>query len=496
APLQLPPQGGRDLKIVSANELHKITIKVPSLVNVEGEVFYKDIAVLAYPAKFFDDRKPKCSAEFPFKATEPADVVMSYDAPFTLRSVKVVTGGNNIQAHRWTISASDDGVSYKEICKIEPARQGWQNTDAQSTYSIPTTKAKYFKFHLTNEGSNPGAEDMDAAKWKANLKIADLQLSSEPVIDGFEGKSAVAWRVSKEKDYGNEECLQRKDIINLTEYCENGVFDIQKIKDRQLLKQLKNSKLWHIVRIGYTSTGHQNATGGGGKGLESDKFDKRIVRKQFDNWFAKIYNHVPKATAQKVLTRLHIDSWECGSQNWSENFAAEFRERRGYDLNDWLLLYAGVPVETVEKSDAVLRDVRTTIGELINDVFFTVAKECAEEYGVLLSTECVAPTMVSDGLAHYKFSDIPMGEFWLNSPTHDKPNDMLDAISGAHIYGKNIIQAEGFTEVRGTWDEHPAMLKSLLDRNYCFGINSIVFHVMTHNPYLDKKPSNLQTRFS
>ena len=55
---------------------------------------------------------------------------------------------------------------------------------------------------------------------------------------------------------------------------------------------------------------------------------------------------------------------------------------------------------------------------------------------------------------------------WLNSPTHDKPNDMLDAISGAHIYGKNIIQAEGFTEVRGTWDEYPAMLKALLDRNY------------------------------
>lgn len=37
-------------------------------------------------------------------------------------------------------------------------------------------------------------------------------------------------------------------------------------------------------------------------------------------------------------------------------------------------------------------------------------------------------------------------EYRLNSPTHDKLNDMLDAISGAHIYGKNIIQAEGFTE--------------------------------------------------
>jgi len=56
--------------------------------------------------------------------------------------------------------------------------------------------------------------------------------------------------------------------------------------------------------------------------------------------------------------------------------------------------------------------------------------------------------MVSDGLLHYKNVDLPMGEFWLNSPTHDKPNDMLDAISGAHIYGKNIIQAESFTSAK------------------------------------------------
>ena len=81
-----------------------------------------------------------------------------------------------------------------------------------------------------------------------------------------------------------------------------------------------------------------------------------------------------------------------------------------------------------------------------------------------------------------------MGEFWLNSPTHDKPNDMLDAISGAHIYGKNIIQAEGFTEVRGTWNEHPGMLKVLLDRNYALGINRLFFHVYVHNPWLDRKP--------
>lgn len=136
----------------------------------------------------------------------------------------------------------------------------------------------------------------------------------------------------------------------------------------------------------------------------------------------------------------------------------------------------------------MLRDIRLTIAELINDIFFDEVSTLGKQYGCKLSAECVAPTMVSDGLLHYQHADYPMGEFWLNSPTHDKLNDMLDAVSGAHIYGKNIIQAEGFTEVRGTWDEDFALLKPLLDRNYCTGINALVFHVNTHNPWTDRRP--------
>jgi hypothetical protein len=96
--------------------------------------------------------------------------------------------------------------------------------------------------------------------------------------------------------------------------------------------------------------------------------------------------------------------------------------------------------------------------------------------------------MVSDGMMHYREVDRPMGEFWLNSPTHDKFNDMLDAISGAHIYGKNIIQGEGFTQLRTMWNENPRMIKPLLDRNYALGLNKIFHHVYVHNPYIDKYP--------
>ena len=112
----------------------------------------------------------------------------------------------------------------------------------------------------------------------------------------------------------------------------------------------------------------------------------------------------------------------------------------------------------------------------------------AKEKNCVFSSESIAPVMISDAMKHYKQVDIPMGEFWFNSPTHDKPDDILDAVSAAHIYGKNIIQSEAFTTLRMDWNEHPAMLKTLGDRNFAMGINRFVFHVFAHNPWMDKKP--------
>ena len=444
------------------------TVALPQPTTVEN--YYEDIATYAIPlAEKPDGRKPHASVEFPFRSNDPCDIVFSYDTPFTLRQVRIITGGNNYEAHRWRVYASDDGISYRHVRNIEPARQGWQNTDAYATYAIPVTKARYFKFHWTPEGSDPGSEDMDAAKWKPTLKIAQIELSSIPVIDGYEGKSGAVWRVGAPFPIDVNDCVAQEKIIRLD--ISNGQVTVPR-------------GLWRILRMGHTSTGHANATGGGGRGLECDKFSRSAIRKQLAHWFGAIHGRAP----QGVVTRLHVDSWECGSQNWNKSFADEFAKRRGYDLLTWLPVYAGVPIVNSECSEQVLRDIRQTIAELIDGVFFDEMEKAARQYGVQLSTECVAPTMVSDGLLHYRHADYPMGEFWLNSPTHDKPNDMLDAISGAHIYGKPIIQAEGFTEVRGTWDETPALLKPLLDRNYCLGINSIVFHVCTHNPWTDRRP--------
>ena len=409
-----------------------------------------------------------------FRASEPGWIQYEYPEVVTFRSVEIIPSGNNIQSQRLKMLASGDGEEFSLVKRFEPARQGWQEADYSFTYAIPKTDGRFFRFEWTPEGTEPGSEDLDAAKWKPTLKLKAIRMSDQLRINQWEGKSGLVWRKAEETtaaEAPDEDCPKLKDIVRV------------ELKDGRMVNPLPEGD-WVVVRIGHTATGYTNATAGGGKGLECDKFSEAVVRKQVANWFGEF----KKRPHADVIKFLHVDSWECGSQNWSNNFAEEFQKRRGYDLIPWLPVMVGIPIESAAKSEQVLRDVRTTIDELKNEVFFKTVRDCAREYGVQLSAECVAPTMMSDGMSHYRYADIPMGEYWLNSPTHDKPNDMLDAISGAHVYGKNIVQAEGFTEVRGVWDETPASIKPLLDRNFALGMNRLFFHVTAHNPWLDKKP--------
>lgn len=480
--------------IVKGGVVENLVLPVPE--NYEG--YYEDISVLAMPVKGRKiAERPKVTAwdatssvpagkgvnideKGVIRASYPCYIQYEYSEPVKVSNVEIILAGNNYEAHRLKVLASNDGKNFQEIKQLQPARQGWQNTDQQNTHAIPPTIAKYFRFYWTPEGSEPGSEDMDAAKWKPNLKIKDIVLSGEPKLNQWEGKAGLVWRVAPattDIEIPAELCVRKEEIIDLTPQLRNGA----------LSASLPEGE-WRIMRVGHTATGHTNATGGAGKGLEADKFSRAAVAKQFDNWFGRVFKEVNPEIAKKVLKYMHVDSWEYGSQNWSDNFAAEFKRRRGYDLMPYLPLFAGVPVDDIATSEKVLRDVRTTAAELVVDVFYDVLAQKAKDYDCYFSAECVSPTMVSDGMLHYQAVDFPMGEFWLRSPTHDKPNDMIDAIHGGHVYGKNIIQAEGFTEVRGTWDETPAMLKALLDRNYALGINRMFYHVNTHNPYLDKKP--------
>lgn len=479
----------------------QLKMKLPQPETIAG--YYQDIAVYAYPTlpgtkqhtsiqvpvittSVKDKEKEAQALVIPgskagFKSNQPGWIQYAFSSPFTCRNITISTGGNNYQSHRLKVEVSDDGISFRSLGRLNAPRHGWQDADAEVTHAIEPTTAKYFRFIYDPSGSEPGAEDLDAAKWKPSFKLNGLALSAEPLIDQYESKSGAVWRVSKRAttaqlpDYT---CVPKNQLIDIT---------AQLAKDGTLNWKAPKGE-WTILRIGHTSTGHTNATGGAGAGLEADKFNPVAIRTQFNHWYGEAMKQAGPALSKEVLSVFHVDSWECGSQNWSPVFREEFQRRRGYDLLPYLPVMAGVPVENMERSESVLYDIRKTIAELVADRFYDTLAGLAKEKGLSFTAESVAPTMLSDGLLHYKKVDVPMGEFWLNSPTHDKPNDMLDAISGAHIYGKNIIQAEAFTTVRMTWNEHPGMLKTLQDRNYALGINKLSYHVFAHNPWMDRKP--------
>lgn len=412
------------------------------------------------------------------RANDPCWFTYEMPEGVTIRNVEVTPSGTNMQCQRLKVETSQDGETFSHLMTFVPARQGWQNGNIPSTYALPQTSGpqpRFYRFSWTPEGTEPGSEDLDAAKWKPTLRLKSLVFHQQPRIHHWEGKAANVWRVAQET---TDEQLPSRLCTPL-----DKIIRLEVSADGTLLTELPEGR-YRILNMGHISTGQTNETAGGGKGLECDKFSAKAVNKLIDNWFAK-FTELPSG---HVVKYLHVDSWECGCQNWSETFAQEFMRRRGYDLMPWLPVMAGVPVVSAAETERVLRDIRLTINDLVNDNFFATVRDRAHAMGMGFSSESIAPTMVADGIDHYRYADYPMGEYWLNSPTHDKPNDMLDAISGGHVYGKRIIQAEGFTEVRGVWDETPANIKTLLDRNFAMGMNRLFFHVNAHNPWMDRRP--------
>lgn len=463
--------------------------------------FYRDVAVLAFPAR--DGAGISSRTAVPKVTTNVADadaqalavpgntkrlrseapcwVQYEFPKPFTCRSIVVRPDGANYPALRMIVEVSDDGKTFRSLGRLETPRHGWQDWDAPYTFSIPITTARFFRFVHDPSGAEPFAEDLDSAKWKHVFKVQGIELFSDARLPHYEGKSGAVWRSSDRADaksLPDTLCVPREKIVDVTSSL---------TPDGRLRWQAPAGR-WTVLRIGHTATGHRNETGGAGRGLECDKFNPAATRFQFDQWFGETIRQVGPELAGKVLKIFHVDSWEAGSQNWSATFREEFKKRRGYELTPFLPLFAGIPVDSAEKSEQVLNDIRLTISDLTVDGFFAPLAELAKQHGCTFTAETTAPTMMGEGMRHFDNVDVPMGEFWFKSAVQDKPNDVHDAISGARVYGKNIVMSEAFTQRNLEWDEHPGLLKALGDHNFALGVNKFLIHVAALNPWLDRKP--------
>lgn len=280
----------------------------------------------------------------------------------------------------------------------------------------------------------------------------------------------------------------------------DSVIDRRKIITVSLGKVINNQVAWTpppgdwtVMRFGYTCTGAVNAPSpASGRGLECDKLSKEGSEAAFSGFVAKLITE-NKPYLGKTFVRTHIDSWENGSQNWTEKFREEFKKRRGYELLPYLPVLSGKVVSNVDVSERFLWDIRETISELIIDNYAGHMEQLARQHGIGLSIEGYGDVCVDD-LAYVGRADEPMNEFW-TSPggmpdpaSHSEPF-IYEMASAAHIYGKPILGAESFTSTDWErWLCSPRDLKGLGDWEFSRGVNRLVFHRYAMQPWLNVRP--------
>ena len=174
------------------------------------ENYYEDIAAYAIPVgqqmpgahRLSYSAQVSVNAKGVICADEPGWIQYEFGEPTLVRSIEIEPSGTNLQGQRLNVKASDDGVVFHPVKQLTPPRQGWQNAGFNTTFSIPPTTARYFRFEWTPEGTEPGAEDLDAAKWKPVLRLKGIRLYGWPLIDNWEGKAGYVWRIAPETSGG------------------------------------------------------------------------------------------------------------------------------------------------------------------------------------------------------------------------------------------------------------------------------------------------------
>lgn len=456
-----------------------------------NEGFYRDIAVLAFPALTGDGVKmsessprfvisgqnqesssstPAPTTDNPLIIPQPAPdrpswLQVEFAEPYTARQMTLRMGLKGDQVCHGTLEASDDGTNFLRVRDFNV-----ESSTLRAGFA-PVT-ARYFRLLFPRR--NPEL---------AQLSVTALELSPRLRIENIQAKALF---VRKHEFPGPNEfplqesyspvpegfSISRGSMINLSSrLAQDGRVDWQVPPGS-----------WTILRLGHTSNGKDNHPAPqGGHGLECDKLRKEGAQSVF-NGFIRTLLADTKQFVPKTFISAHIDSWEVDAQNWTEHFREEFRRRRGYDLLAFLPVITGRIVGSQEISERFLWDFRQTIADLLLDNYAREWQRLVHAQGLRLSVEAY-DNPPSDDLSYALGTDEPMGEFWM-WPPYEMDYSCDEMASAAHIGGKRIVGVEAFTSTSAErWLGHPFTAKPFGDWAFCEGMNRLVLHRYTHQPW-------------
>ncbi|MGC8550082.1 MAG: glycosyl hydrolase [Acidobacteriaceae bacterium] len=427
----------------------------------------------------------------------------TFPHPVTMRAITLVMHPlarftsmfYGIGAPRKTLEASDDGITWRSVAKLDTA------DSPETTISFLPVTARYFRVAFQRGATPPLPERFPGKKavelrkrlgpGPSGYRIAELVLHPGARVNRFEEKAAFVPAVDLYRyatpDYGRESVVKVADVINLT----------SKMRPDGTLDWTPPPGRWAALRFGYSLLGITNhpapveATG-----LEVDKLNGQDVR-QYMKTYLDSYKSAVGASNMGAhgITSVTNDSWEAGSQNWTDDMIQQFRKLRGYNPIPWMPVLAGVVVGSPAESDRFLWDFRETIGDLIASQHFGVIQKVLDQWH--LNHYCESDehgrSFVADGMQVKEKCQVPMGAMWTPPPgsgqiQYDYNADDRESASVAHIYGQNLAAAESMTTGKAPWSWSPDTLKPTADQEFLNGINRIFIHESTEQPLLNKKP--------
>ena len=489
--------------------------------------FYADAAVVAYKvpasdpaaeelhpavtssggaidAALLSDGDLQKTVKLPIPAVGQASwIQFEFAAPETIRALTfvkkdvselaaVVTGIGNPEGF---LEASDDGQNFRTVVKLP------EGDSPERTVSFPAVTAKYFRVAFNRMpppplppwaiGLDPASLGIKVVTPPTDYEIAELVLHAGARVNRFEDKAAFTTAPDL---YGfatlpvaTADAISKSEVIDLT----------SKMHPDGTLDWTPPAGQWVVLRFGYSLLGITNhpATAEA-TGLEVDKLNRGFVKDYMEKYLVSYRETVGSDYMGKRGIRYVInDSWEAGSQNWTDDMLAQFKQRRGYDPLPWTPVLAGRVVESAEASDRFLWDFRKTIGDLIANEHYGQLEATLHEWGMGHYGESHegGRAFVADGMEVKKFNEIPMSAMWTQTPGVNKEQygynaDDRESASVAHIYGQNIAAAESLTASAAPWAWSPATLKPTADQEFLNGINRFVIHESAHQPLVGKAP--------
>jgi hypothetical protein len=431
------------------------------------------------------------------KPGEIAWIKYEFSQPQTMHALTIVGGGNpgmfgfGADQSPRMLESSDDGKYFRKVTDISTG--GIE----QKTMTFNPVTAKYFRFTWKTPFPTPpfniGADfGLTMPKQPSGTRIAELILSPVSRVNRFEEKAAFATATdlysAQTPEVNPGEAIKKTDVIDLS----------KKMNSDGTLEWTPPAGNWMIVRLGYSLTGHKNSPASPeATGLEVDKLNAVYVKEYFDNYLDQYKDATGGLMGKKGLQYMITDSWEAGTQNWTDNMMAEFSKRRGYDMLQWIPVLTGHVVEGAIQSDNFLWDFRKTLGDMLTENHYDQLTEILKERGMRRYTESheSGRAFIGDGMEVKRKAAIPMSATWtpggFNQGTEVATGykaDVRESSSVAHIYGQNLVAAESMTAIGSAWAWSPERLKPTADMELANGLNRFVIHTSVHQPVNDKIP--------